>query len=102
GGAIRRAIKAALAAANLSAADIGHVNAHGNSTKDDDVAEARAIESTLSDVPVTAPKSYFGHVGPGGGAVELGVSVLGLQRGLIPPTINYETPDPQCPVNVVV
>ncbi len=102
GDAIRRAIVAAVKAAGLSASDIGHVNAHGNSTIDDDSAEAQAIRLALGNVPVTAPKSYFGHLGPGSGAVELAISVLGLQRGLIPPTLNYKTPDPACPVNVVV
>ena len=102
GAAIRRAITAALAAADISPATIGHVNAHGNSTKDDDAAEAQAIREVLGDVPVTAPKSYFGHLGAGSGAVELAVSLLGLEQELIPPTLNYETPDPDCPVNVVV
>jgi 3-oxoacyl-[acyl-carrier-protein] synthase II len=52
-------------------------------------------------VPVTAPKSSFGHLGAGGGVVELAASVLGLEHGLVPPTLNYETPDPACPVAVV-
>ena len=52
-------------------------------------------------MPVTAPKSFFGNIGAGGGALELAVSLLGLQRGLVPPTLNYDTPDPRCPVNVV-
>ena len=78
GDAIRRVITAALAAAKMSPADIGHVNAHGNSTKDDDKAEAQAIRDMLGDVPVTRRRAYFGHLGPGGGAVELAVSVLGL------------------------
>ncbi len=52
-------------------------------------------------MPVTAPKSFFGNIGAGSGAVELAVSLLGLERGLVPPTLNYETPDPSCPVNVV-
>ena len=49
---------------------------------------------------VTAPKSFMGNVGAASGAVELALSLLGLQRGLIPPTLNYDTPDPKCPVNV--
>ena len=52
-------------------------------------------------MPVTAPKSYFGNLGAGTGAVELAVSVLALQQDLIPTTLNYERPDPACPVNVV-
>jgi 3-oxoacyl-[acyl-carrier-protein] synthase II len=101
GDAIRRAIQAALAAARLESYHVGHVNAHGNSTLEDDRAEARAIRAALGSVPVTAPKSFFGNLGHGGGAVELGVSLIALAHGIIPPTLNYETPDPECPVNVV-
>jgi 3-oxoacyl-[acyl-carrier-protein] synthase II len=67
----------------------------------DDRVEAQAIRETLGDAPVTAPKSYFGNIGAAGGALELAVTLLGLNRGLIPPTLNYQTPDPKCPVNVV-
>jgi 3-oxoacyl-[acyl-carrier-protein] synthase II len=101
GDAIRRAIVAALAAAKLESFHVGHVNAHGNSTVEDDRAEARAIRTALGHVPVTAPKSFFGNLGHGSGAVELGVSLVALANGVIPPTLNYETPDPDCPVNVV-
>jgi 3-oxoacyl-(acyl-carrier-protein) synthase len=101
GDAIARAIKAALANARLESFQIGHVNAHGNSTLDDDAAEAQAIRRVLGDVPVTAPKSFFGNLGHGSGAVELAVSLLALSNGVIPPTLNFETPDPACPVNVV-
>jgi 3-oxoacyl-[acyl-carrier-protein] synthase II len=101
GDAIRRAIVAALAAARLESYHVGHVNAHGNSTLEDDPAEARAIRETLGNVPVTALKSFFGNLGLGSGAVELAVSLISLGKGLIPPTLNYDTPDPECPVNVV-
>ena len=77
------------------------MNAHGNSTREDDPIEARAIRETLGDVPVTAPKSYFGNLGQGSGMVELVVSLLAMSKGVVPPTLNYETPDPECPVNVV-
>lgn len=101
GDAVRRAILAALALAGAEPSEIGHVNAHGLSTREDDPIEARAIRETLGDVPVTAPKSYFGNLGQGSGMVELAVSLLGLEQDVIPPTLNYETPDPECPVNVV-
>jgi 3-oxoacyl-[acyl-carrier-protein] synthase II len=101
GDAIRRAIEAALVIAQMKPHDIGHVNAHGNSTIDDDQAEAQAIRAALGDVPVTAPKSFFGNLGPGSGAVELAVSLLGVEHGAIPPTLNYKSRDPNCPVNVV-
>ena len=98
---MRQAIRAALSGAGLEPTDIGHVNAHGVSTIEMDRAEATAIAGELGNVPVTAPKSGFGHLGAGGGAVELAASVLGMERGLVPPTLNYEHPDPACPVNVV-
>ncbi|MHB1035478.1 MAG: beta-ketoacyl-[acyl-carrier-protein] synthase family protein [Pirellulales bacterium] len=101
GAAIRRAVTGALRDAGLTAADIGHVNAHGISTIEEDRLEARAIRETLGDVPVTAPKSFFGNLGAGSGVVEMAASVLGLVAGEIPVTLNYEYPDPTCPVNVV-
>ncbi len=101
GQAIRQAIEAALEMSQLPVTEIGHVNANGLATVDDDVIEACAIEQTLGDIPVTAPKSFFGNLGAAGGAVELAVSLLGLQHGVVPPTLNYEQPDPACPVNVV-
>lgn len=96
-----QAIDAALRKAGMTASDIGHVNAHGESTIETDAAEARAIHSRLGDVPVLAMKSYFGNLGAGGGSVELLASLLALESGEIPITLNYETPDPACPVNVV-
>jgi len=101
GQAIRQAIDAALQTSGLTAADIGHVNAHGLATVSDDQIEAQAIAKTLGDVPVTAPKSFLGNIGAAGGAVELAVSLLGMQHGVVPPTLNYDQPDPDCPVNVV-
>jgi 3-oxoacyl-[acyl-carrier-protein] synthase II len=50
---------------------------------------------------VTAPKSYFGYLGAGGGAVEMAASVLAFEHGQIPPTLNYEQPDPACPIRVI-
>ena len=101
GDGIRRAISAALRDARMEPAEIGHVNAEGRSTLVDDRIEAEAIRDTLGDVPVTAPKSFFGNICGGTGAVEMAASILGLERGLVPATLNYEQPDPQCPVNVV-
>ena len=101
GDGYRRAIAKALEAAELQAADIGHVNAHGESTTHGDAAEAQAIRDCLGDVPVTALKSYFGNLGAGSGAVELAASILAFESGELTPTLNYETPDENCPVNVV-
>jgi 3-oxoacyl-[acyl-carrier-protein] synthase II len=101
GRGIRQAISGALRDAGLLAGDVGHVNANGSSTILDDRIEAQAIRDTLADVPVTAPKSFFGNLGAGTGAVEMAVSVLALQKGYVPPTLNYQYPDPHCPVNVI-
>lgn len=101
GQAMRTAIRGALQDAGLQPADIGHVNAHGLSAKMDDKLEAQAIRDTLGIVPVTAPKSYFGNLAAGGGSVEMAASVLAFQRGQVPPTLNYQHPDPNCPINVI-
>lgn len=100
-GGFRRAIEGALTSAGLEPAEIGHVNAHGSSMIDGDRYEAQAIQSCLGDVPVTAPRSYFGCLGAGTGAVEMAASVLAVATGTVPATLNYEFPDPACPVNVI-
>lgn len=101
GEAIGHSISQALDAAGWRPDEVGHVNAHGLSTRDDDATEAHAIQQILGDVPVTAPKSYFGNVGAGSGAIELAASILALREGRIPPTLNYEQSDPECPVQVI-
>lgn len=101
GMSLRQAIRGVCVAAGLRPEQIGHVNAHGVSTVEMDRVEARAIAAELGDLPVTAPKASFGHLGAGGGVVELAASILGMEQGLVPPTLNYEHPDPECPVNVV-
>jgi len=101
GTGIRKAITLALKNARLTPGDVGHVNANGLSTILDDQIEAQAIRATLGDVPVTAPKSFFGHLGAGTGAVEMAVSVLAFEHGFVPPTLNYEYPDPLCPIHVI-
>jgi 3-oxoacyl-[acyl-carrier-protein] synthase II len=101
GRAVRQSIEQVLQQSGLQAADIGYASAQGLSTPLDDRLEAQAIRDTLGDVPVTAPKSYFGNLGAGGGAVELVASVLAFQHGEVPPVLNYDRPDPKCPVNVI-
>jgi 3-oxoacyl-[acyl-carrier-protein] synthase II len=101
GDGVRASIRAALGEAGLTPANVGHVNAHGLGTTADDRMEASAIGETLGDVAVTAPKSFFGNLGSGTAAVEMAASVLALAENSVPVTLNYETPDPACPVNVV-
>ena len=100
-----RAIQSALRQAQIEPQDIGHINAHGKSTKRDDLVEARAYHRALGTaaetIPVTGLKSYFGTFDAGAGAVELAGSLLALRHGEVPFTLNYETPDPNCRLNVV-
>ena len=99
--AIQLSIAQAIHGESVTADQISHVNAHGLSTIDNDQAEAQAIRATLGDVSVTAPKSLFGNLGPGGGTIELAASIIAMENGVIPGTINFSTADPECPVNVV-
>jgi 3-oxoacyl-[acyl-carrier-protein] synthase II len=99
--AIQRAIVQSLADAELTASEIGYVIAQGLSTSQDDSVEAQAIHATLGDVPVAAPKSYFGYLGPASGILELILGVSSFCHGQVPPTLNYQTPDPCCPVQVI-
>jgi 3-oxoacyl-[acyl-carrier-protein] synthase II len=101
GAAVRRVILGAMQTAGLKPAELGFVVAHGSSAVEADRIEAQAIRDTLGDVPVTAPKSYFGHLGAASGALETALCLLAFQQGLVPPTLNYEHPDPQCPINVI-
>lgn len=105
GTGIVRALGAALKRANLGYRDIGHINAHGKSTRRDDWVEARAYHRAFGadaeQIPITAMKSYFGNFDAGAGAVELAGSVLALKYGELPRTLNYENPDPLCRLNVV-
>jgi len=102
--ALTRAMKSALRDANKTPADVGHINAHGLSTTDRDADEARAIHEVFgnraSEVPVTAPKSYFGNLGAGSAVVELIASVFAMREGKLPRTLNYTTPDPNCALAV--
>jgi 3-oxoacyl-[acyl-carrier-protein] synthase II len=99
--ATRRAMEVALREGALVPGDVGFVSASGLSTVEHDRAEAEAIVAVLGDVPVTAPKSQFGNLGASTGAVELAAAVVALAERSVPATINYNTPDPACPIRVV-
>lgn len=102
GKGIARAIRAALQQANVTPADIDHVNAHGLGARDADAWEARGIHEVFgNDTPVWAIKSYTGSLAAGSPLVELAGSLLALQSGVLPPTLNYDKPDPACPVRVL-
>jgi beta-ketoacyl ACP synthase len=96
------AMKRAMETAGLSPKDIQHVNAHATSTSIGDVAEANAIRNAgVEHAAVYAPKSALGHSIGAVGALESILTVLSLRDGVIPPTLNYETPDPEIDLDVV-
>lgn len=103
--ALATAMTLALRDACLQPSDIGHINAHAMGDPETDIEEALAIHDVFGSlgetVPVTALKSYWGNPGASGGTLELVGSLLGLQHGVVVPTLNYETPDPKCRLNVV-
>jgi 3-oxoacyl-[acyl-carrier-protein] synthase II len=98
-------IRGALKDAGLAPADIDYINAHGTSTKVNDRVETLAVKTVFGDaaykVPISSSKSMLGHLIAAAGAVELITCVATIRRGLIPPTINYETPDPECDLDYV-
>lgn len=103
--AFTNAITASLRSAGMEADDIGHISAHGLSSISCDRAEAQAISKIFDQngrkIPVVAAKSYFGNLGAGSGTVELAASVLSLYHGVLFQSLNYDEPDPECPINVV-
>ncbi len=103
--ALVNAMRQALEEAQISPSEVGHINANAPGMKDTDREEALAIRDVFGEkadeVPVTSFKSYIGSSCAGCGAIELAASLLGLKNGVVPPTLNYETPDPECPLNVV-
>ena len=98
-------LKLALADAGLSPADIGYVNAHGTSTAVNDKVETLAIKQAFGDqaykTPVSSTKSMMGHLIAAAGATELIICLLVLRDQVLPPTINYDTPDPDCDLDYV-
>ncbi len=103
GNGARRAMVAALERARLNPSDIGYINAHGTSTELGDAAETGAIKAVFgSDAPpVSSTKSMTGHLLGGAGALEAVICTLAIEREVLPPTINYTTPDPACDLDYV-
>jgi 3-oxoacyl-[acyl-carrier-protein] synthase II len=98
-------LRATLRGADATINDVGHLHAHGLSTRTSDADEARAIQEVFAarstPLPVVAAKSYFGNLGAGSGLVELIASLLAMQHDRLFPVLNYVTPDPECPVSAV-
>lgn len=100
-----RAIKWALRDASIDVNQVDYINAHGTSTPLNDAAETMAIKNVFGEtaysVPVSSTKSMTGHAMGGAGALEAVACVKAIQEGIIPPTINHETPDPACDLDYV-
>jgi 3-oxoacyl-[acyl-carrier-protein] synthase II len=97
------AMRLSLADAGLTPADVGYVNAHGTGTKLGDVAETRALRAVFGPAgpPVSSVKGATGHLLGTSGAVEVAVTALALTRGVLPPTRNLDTVDPECDLDHV-
>jgi 3-oxoacyl-[acyl-carrier-protein] synthase II len=98
-------IATALADSGLSPTQIGYINAHGTSTQVNDRAETLAIKKVFGEyayrVPISSSKSMLGHLIGAAGAVELIITIKALCDGVLPPTINYEEPDPECDLDYI-
>ena len=105
GSGMMRVMQRALKDAGLKPTDIGYINAHGTSTPVGDKIETIAIKRVFGDdahkVPVSSTKSMTGHLLGAAGGLESAIAAMTVKRGIIPPTINYETPDPECDLDYV-
>src|SRR5215471_8785933 len=100
-----RCMRMALRNAGLNPEDVSYINAHGTSTPQGDIAETQAIKSVFGDyarkVAVSSTKGATGHMLGAAGAVEMIACAKAIQTDTVPPTINYETPDPECDLDYV-
>jgi len=100
-----RVSMATLKDAKITADQVDYVNAHGTSTPIGDVIETTALKRVFGErakkVPISSTKSMTGHLLGGAGGLEAGISVLAIRDQILPPTINYETPDPECDLDYV-
>ena len=100
-----RAMRLALEDAHLAPEAIGYVNAHGTGTAANDATETQAIRAVFGGhadaLAVSSTKAMHGHALGAAGALEAGATLLALHHGVLPPTVNYEEPDPQCALDVV-
>jgi 3-oxoacyl-(acyl-carrier-protein) synthase len=99
------AIRMALASAGANIEDVGYINAHGTGTLLNDQAETRAVKAAFGDlaykIPISSTKSMTGHMMGATGALEAIFCVQVIREGVLPPTIHYETPDPECDLDYI-
>jgi 3-oxoacyl-[acyl-carrier-protein] synthase II len=104
GAGARAAMICALRDAQMNPSDIGYFNAHGTSTKLNEIGESVALRQVFgADTmpPVSSTKSMTGHLLGAAGAIEAIACLLAIRDGVLPPNINYDTPDPECAVNII-
>jgi 3-oxoacyl-[acyl-carrier-protein] synthase II len=105
GNGAARAMRAVMRQSGIAAKDVDYVNAHGTSTPLGDLAETLAIKRALGErareIPISSTKSMSGHLLGAAGALEAAATVLTIARDVVPPTINLETPDPDCDLDYV-
>ncbi len=98
-------MKNALNDAGIQPEEVDYINAHGTSTKLNDICETKAVKKVFKEyaykIPISSTKSMTGHLLGGAGGIEAVFTVLTIQTGIIPPTINYEHPDPECDLDYV-
>jgi 3-oxoacyl-(acyl-carrier-protein) synthase len=98
-------MRMALDYAGLKPGDLDYINAHGTSTKLNDISENKAIKAVFGEhaykLAISSTKSMTGHLLGGAGGIEAIFSILAIKHGVIPPTINYETRDPECDLDYV-
>jgi 3-oxoacyl-[acyl-carrier-protein] synthase II len=100
-----RCMKMALRSGGLTIEDVNYINAHGTSTPQGDVCETQAIKTVFGErakkIAVSSTKGATGHMLGAAGAVEMTACALAIKHGIVPPTINYQTPDPECDLDYV-
>ena len=105
GAGARAAMRRALEDGDIDPIDVGYINAHGTSTSVNDKVETRACKEVFGDnaqsVPVSSTKSMMGHLIAAAGVTEMIVCLMAIRDNVLPPTINYENPDPDCDLDYV-
>jgi 3-oxoacyl-[acyl-carrier-protein] synthase II len=101
----QRCMRMAIKDAKIDVERVGYINAHGTSTKQGDIAETVAVKTVFGDhakkLAMSSTKSMTGHTLGAAGGIEAAIAILAIERGIIPPTVNLENPDPECDLDYV-